>query len=149
MFNKILKGIFNKNNNSKPDWEGYKEKYGKNNIESIYKDILMAQQIKREGNFEGANLIYIRLNNKYGKNPAILKSWGKTLICLLEYEDAINKFEEACEMYKEFKIKDECLQCDIHINHIRSRYDNPEFFKKWVSDISGKAIHAKDVKLNK
>ena len=132
-------------NNQNPE-DKYIKKYGENNTDIINKEISKAINLKREGDFKGANSIYVELNNKYGSNPVILKSWAKILVCLSEYDEAIAKYEEASKLYSELG-SGEYWQCDRQSAHIRSRHDDPQRFKEWVSAISGGALKPEDVEL--
>ena len=126
--------------------ENYKEKYGENETQIIQDETFKAITLKREGNFKGANEIYIDLNNKFGSNPVILKSWAKILVCLGRYDNAIEKYQEASKLYREIG-SGEYWQCDSQLNKIKNRHDNSQEFKGWVSAISGGSISPNEVKL--
>lgn len=54
----------------------------------ISEKIDKAVHLKREGKFEEANNIYIKLNQENPNTPQILKSWAVTLTCLGKYSFA-------------------------------------------------------------
>jgi len=112
----------------------------KQNTEYILGKISEAVELKRNGEFDSANQIYINLDNEYPNNPIILKSWAKTLVCLGKYDYAIEKYQLAAQYYNELGNNEESWQCKEQILEIKNRFINPEKFKNWVRGVSGGSI---------
>jgi tetratricopeptide (TPR) repeat protein len=116
------------------------------NQKTIGDEIQIAVGLKRNGNFDEANNIYIDLNNNFPNEPMIIKSWAKIFVCLQEYDKAIDKYEIASKLYKNIG-NPEYYQCDDQANKIKSRFNDPDSFKSWVSAISGGSIDIQSVEL--
>ncbi|MBT4398219.1 MAG: hypothetical protein HOD37_01970 [Bacteroidetes bacterium] len=106
----------------------------------IEEKIAQAVSLKRDSDFNGANLIYEQLNDQYPHSPVILKSWAKTLVCLGLYEDAINKFQLAVKLFIPQGMENHAWQCNNQIMEIRNRSKTPEQFKKYIRAVSGGTI---------
>lgn len=112
----------------------------KQNKEKILGQISQAVDLKRNGEFKSANKIYTNLNNEYPENPIILKSWAKTLVCMGQYDDAIEKYQLAVKHFDAQDNDGESLQCNDQIMGIKNRLNNPEQFKNWVRAVSGGSV---------
>ena len=116
------------------------------NKEIILDKIQEAVNLKRSGDFQAANSLYIDLNNKYPNNPKIIVSWAKILVCMQEYDKAIEKFANASILFKNTG-NSYYYQSNEFIQNIQNRFDEPGDFKNWVSAVSGGSIEPNDVNL--
>jgi len=112
--------------------------------ELILEKITQAVSLKRNGDFDKANSIYTGLDSKFPNDPIIHKSWAKILVCLGEYDNAIEKYKNASVLYKSIG-NPEYYQCDDQMQKIVNRFENPEKFTSWVYAVSGGSIQRENV----
>ena len=134
------KDIFQFIENHNFDTEQKNREKEKHNKERILDKISQAVDLKRKGKFNDANEIYSNLNSEHPENPVILKSWAKTLVCMGQYEDAIEKYQLAIKHFDEQGNEGESWQCNDQIMEIKNRFNNPEQFKNWVRAVSGGSV---------
>jgi len=116
------------------------------NKKIILDKIQEAVELKRVGNFDDANSLYLDLNNKYTNNPIIIYSWAKILVCMQEYDKAVEKFTIASKLFQNIG-NSQYYQSDEHIETIQNRFEDSENFKSWVSRISGGSVEPNNVNL--
>jgi len=107
-------------------------------------EIDKAINLKRSGDFDGANQIYIELNEKCPNDPDIIMSWAKIFICLGKYDNAIEKYKLASALYQKSGRSD-WMKCEAQIGGINNRLNEPDRFKDFVVAVSGNSIKREDI----
>ena len=107
-------------------------------------EIDKAINLKRSGDFDGANQIYIELNEKCPNDPDIIMSWAKIYICLGKYDIAIEKYKLASSLFQKFG-RNNWMQCEAQVEGIKNRFNEPDRFKDFVVAVSGNSISRKNI----
>jgi tetratricopeptide (TPR) repeat protein len=108
-----------------------------NNDTYITNKINEAVAHKRVGDYGKAAIIYSDLSNQFPEHAGIFKSWAKILVCQNNYDEAIQKFRKAANLYAEMGNETEVWQCNDQISTIVNRYLNQDNFIQYYKAVSG------------
>ena len=121
-----------------------KQSYPNQTTDDVLDIIQNLVQLKRQGKFKEASDGYSELSEKEQNDshnyPYILKSWAKVLVCMGEYEKAIEYFEKAKILFKENDNTGESWQCGDQAITIKNRNKNRELFIDYVNAVSGGSL---------
>lgn len=106
--------------------------------DSYYGEVQRAIQLKRNGQFKAADLIYEELSNKFSKDQDLLFNWAKVKALLGEFDIAIRLMKESLEQSQKSKDHKKVIICKDHLKMLSMPNKNSKEFKNYLQALQGK-----------
>lgn len=110
----------------------------------VLAEIELLIELKRNGEYLAADIRYLQLYEREKEDifdvPYILKSWAKVVLCLGDYDRAIDFFNKAANGFLHNGNNDQAWQCNDQSLTIKNRNLNKEDFIDYVKSASGGSL---------